>query len=116
MDLHEVVIAINNEVGEAKAEQVSYCSILPIGAKPCGGPWGYLVYSTQETNEDRLKNLIERYDELDKIRNAEDERFSTCDMAQPPNLTLENGSCNGGGPYAWNPHFILEQNGITDED
>lgn len=116
MNLEEVAIAINNEVGEAKAEQLEHCNILPIGAKPCGGPWGYLVYSKETSNESRLKRLIERYDKLDEIRNLEEGLVSTCDVAQPPNLTIENGSCKGEGPYAWNPGEILERNGIEEKE
>jgi hypothetical protein len=116
MNLEEAALAINNEVGSAKAEEVEYCRILPIGAKPCGGPWGYLVYSKEASNESRLKRLIERYDKLDEIRNIEEGLVSTCDVAQPPDLTVKNGSCKGEGAYAWNPGEILERNGIEDEN
>lgn len=113
MDLEQTAIAISKEVGEAKADDVSHCDILPIGDKPCGGPWGYLVYSKQASTDSTLKRLVERYNELDKIRNEEDGIMSPCDMAQPPTLTLENGSCKGEGSYAWNPGYILERNNIN---
>ena len=114
MNLEEVAKAIDQEVGKARADRVSQCAILPIGAKPCGGPWGYLVYSKKESNESRLKKLIERYDKLDEIRNIEEGRVSTCDVAQPPDLIIENGSCKGDGAYAWNPGYILDRNGIEE--
>lgn len=114
MNLEEISIEINAEVGDANAEDLSQCNILPIGAKPCGGPWGYLVYSTQESNTARLKTLIERYDKLDEIRNKEEGRNSTCDVSSPPELELRNGQCHGEGGYAWNPGFILEVNGIEE--
>lgn len=114
MNLEETAKAIDKEVGEARAKHISQCDILPIGAKPCGGPWGYLVYSGQNSSESTLKKLIERYDKLDKIRNTEEDRFSTCEMAAEPTLTIENGSCKGEGSYAWNPGHILERNGIEE--
>lgn len=114
MTLEEVAKKIDQHVGQAPADRVSQCSILPIGAKPCGGPWGFLVYSKKESSETTLKKLIERYDELDEIRNIEEGRASTCDVAQPPDFTLENGFCKGEGPYAWNPGQILKWNGIEE--
>ena len=112
MSLEDVAIAIDNEVGKAKADSISQCDIMPIGAKPCGGSWGYLVYSKKMSDEASLKELVDKYYELDEIRNKEEGLASTCDVAQPPELTLENGYCKGKGVYAWNPGFILKRNGI----
>lgn len=115
MNIRDVSIAIDREVTDASADDVSKCNILPIGEKPCGGPWGYLVYSKEVSDTSKLKNLVERYNQLDNIRNKEEELISPCDMAQAPNLILENGSCTGQGSYAWNPGTILEKNYIEAE-
>lgn len=112
MDLEDIAVAIDEEVGNAEADHISQCDIKPIGAKPCGGPWGYLVYSKKVSSESTLDNLIERYNKLDEIRNVEEGLASTCDVAQPPDLTLKNGTCFGDGHYAWNPGDILVINGI----
>lgn len=58
MDLEQTAKAINNEIGEAGAKHVSQCDVLPIGAKPCGGPRGFLIYSETESDESKLKKLI----------------------------------------------------------
>ena len=116
MNLEEVARAIDKEVGEADADQVSNCKILPIGDKPCGGPWGYLVYSNKKSDTVILTELIERYDKLDKIRNEEEGRVSTCDVAQEPVVSLEDGFCKGQGPYAWNPGKILKRNSFESND
>jgi hypothetical protein len=112
MNLEEVATLIHEQVGEAKASNVHSCSVLPIGAKPCGGPWGYLVFSDESSDSTVLKILIERYDELDHQRNLELGRGSTCDYATEPQLILQNGMCHGEGRYAWNPGDILRFNGI----
>ncbi len=103
LDLKEVAQLIDKEVGEAKAQNISSCSTIPIGVKPCGGPWGHIVFSDEESNRDTLIKLVERYNELDQIRNEESNRGSTCDFATAPNLTIKDGSCYGEGRYAWNP-------------
>lgn len=112
MDLKQIAIEIHNEVGQARADDISQCRILPIGTKPCGGPWGYLVYSKKESNQKRLETLVDYYDKLDKIRNEEEGRISTCEVATPPILELREGKCHGTGRYAWNPGYILDFNDI----
>lgn len=114
MNIEEVAILIDNYVGNANAEQLSQCDIVPIGAKPCGGPWGYLVFSTQNSNKSVLINYANRYTELDSIRNIEEDRGSTCDITPVPDLTLQNGACRGSRG-AWNPGDILSFNGINND-
>jgi hypothetical protein len=107
LSIDEIAELIDQEVGNAGAESLSSCSVLAIGAKPCGGPWGYLVYSKEYSDPEKLKRLVERYNELDEIRMKEEGYGSTCDYATEPTLSLENGSCHGEG-YAWNPGEVRE--------
>ena len=44
-------------VGAARCENVAQCRSIGIGAKPCGGPWDYLIYSILDTD---VKLLNER--------------------------------------------------------
>ena len=110
--IEEIAQMIQDEVGSARASETNQCDFIPIGVKPAGGPWGYLVFSTEESSRERLERLVERYNELDAERNKENNGFSTADVATPPDLSLINGTCRGEGPYAWNPGYILEFNGI----
>lgn len=114
MSIEEVAKLINEQVGDAKASNVNSCSTLPIGSKPCGGPWGHLVFSDERSDSTILKVLIERYDELDHKRNVENGIGSTCDFATAPTLILRDGHCYGEGRYAWNPGDILRFNGLAD--
>jgi hypothetical protein len=111
MNLEEIAVYINNYVGNAEADHSNQCQTVPIGAKPCGGPWGHLVFSTKTASKDVLSNLVERYNDLDEIRNKEEGRASTCDYATKPEVTLTAGTCRGER-YAWNPGDILKFNGI----
>jgi hypothetical protein len=115
MSLEEVAKTIHDHVGEAEADHLSQCSMLPIGAKPCGGPWGYLVFSSENSSETFLKKLINRYNVLDAKRNKEEGRMSTCDIARKPDLVLTDGTCRGEKGHAWNPGDILMFNGIKDD-
>ncbi|WP_069132891.1 hypothetical protein [Rhodohalobacter halophilus] len=102
LSIDEVAKLIEMEVGDAKANELSSCSTMAIGAKPCGGPWGYIVYSTEQSDTNKLQRLVDRYNELDDIRNREKGLGSMCDFATKPELELIGGQCHGDGHYAWN--------------
>lgn len=83
---------IHNEVGSADR-----CEIIPIGVKPAGGSRGYLVFSTEVSDREKLENLVDRYNELDAIRTEEIGGMSTADFATEPSIRLNNGVCYGEG-------------------
>lgn len=110
--ISEIAQMIHDEIGNAEAESAAHCEMIPIGVKPAGGPWGYLVFSSQTSDLEKLEKLVERYNELDAQRNEDDGGFSTADFATEPVLTLQNGSCFGDGLYAWNPGEILSKHAL----
>jgi hypothetical protein len=101
--LEEIEKMIHDEVGSAEAVSADRCDIIPIGVKPAGGPRGYLVFSTEISDREKLEKLVERYNELDAIRNEETGQMSTADFATEPSVRLNNGVCHGDGLYAFNP-------------
>lgn len=111
LTIDEVAQLIEMEVGNAETDNLSSCKVLPIGAKPCGGPWGYLVYSEEASDTDKLKQLVDKYNELDEIRMKKEGLGSTCDVATEPELSIKNGSCHGEG-YAWNPGEVMDRHNI----
>jgi hypothetical protein len=84
---------IEEEIGEAKASDVAACRTLPLGAKPCGGPWTYLVYSAEASDSTRLAELAAEYHDVNAEWNEACELASDCMMVGPPDVTLENGRC-----------------------
>lgn len=112
--LEEIAVKINEMVGEAEASDAAYCEMMPIGVKPAGGPWGYLVFSSENLDTEELTRLVERYNELDDARNEDGGFMSTGDVATEPELQLVGSRCRGIGLYAWNPGFILEFNDIDE--
>lgn len=101
--IEEIAKEIDQLIGNAEAESIDQCALMPIGSKPAGGPWGFLVYSKKNTDQEKLENLVEKYNELDAARNEESGGFSTADVATGPQIVIRNGSCFGEGMYAWNP-------------
>lgn len=93
--LQEIKSRIERVVG-LRADEASQCRAMPIGAKPCGGPWAYFVYSASSTDEDMLKELVAAYDARQAILNRRDGHISTCDMVMPPTVALDDGICVAG--------------------
>ena len=64
---------------------------IAIGSKGCGGPTGYLGY-TSSINVKELEQLAERYTNLQKEYNRKWEIISDCMYHMPPkSVTCENG-------------------------
>jgi hypothetical protein len=60
------------------------CTALPLGAKPCGGPWAYVSYCPTSPDAERLRAMAA---ELARVERAYNERYSvasTCDLAAEP--------------------------------
>ena len=69
------------------------CRTRPMGAKPCGGPWEYLVYCSLTTDEKALDAHLERLRQFEDSLNRRYGIGSTCDMAMEPEVALQSGSC-----------------------
>jgi hypothetical protein len=91
--LRELKRAIDEEIGEPRADSVAQCKYIGFGAKPCGGPWMYLVYSTARTDESKLHRLVREFNALQKKINEEEQLGSDCSVPPEPELVLENGVC-----------------------
>lgn len=93
--LQELRRGIEGAVG-VQASEAGQCRAMPIGAKPCGGPWAYFVYAVPTTDEDVLKELVAAYDARQALLNRRDGHMSTCDMVMPPTVGLDEGICIAG--------------------
>ncbi|WP_248724687.1 hypothetical protein [Seonamhaeicola sp. ML3] len=71
----------------------SECRFIAFGSKPCGGPWGFLVYSTSiDTND--LEAKVEQYNTLEAAFNSKWGLASDCSVpAQPTDVICENNKC-----------------------
>ena len=84
---------IEQEIGTPTANEPSQCKLIAFGAKPCGGPARYLVYSTEKTNEFRLKQLVNEFNGLAKKINEERKMMSDCMFVTEPKVELVDKVC-----------------------
>lgn len=85
-------------VQDAVCKEPADCATIGFGAKPCGGPWEYLVYSKSSVDEEVLKELVARYNEFNDVLNRRYGWSSTCDVAIRPEVSCVDGRCVGVAP------------------
>lgn len=84
---------IRDEIGMAECDNASQCKTLPIGHKSCGGPEGYLAYSTKSGNSERLLALAGQYAAARKAENERSGMLSNCRMEPDPGATCVASRC-----------------------
>jgi hypothetical protein len=85
--------SIRAEIGDAPCSSSSVCQTIPFGAKACGGPQQYLIYSTSATDSARLAREVARYNEAQRKRNREEGRVSDCSVVVRPQVSCVSGQC-----------------------
>ncbi|MGE0353848.1 MAG: hypothetical protein AB7Q69_11450 [Gemmatimonadales bacterium] len=80
-------------IGDPVCTDVSQCRAIAFGAKPCGGPREYLVYSMANADSLRLDSLVSRYNAVDREMNQSGGMVSDCSVVMPPVLERVDGRC-----------------------
>ena len=93
LKLEKLATEINNLADSSVCNENSECAYIAFGKKPCGGPWGYIVYSIS-INTEILLNKVEEYNQLEDEYNVKWGVISDCMFVTPPiSLICENGKC-----------------------
>ena len=84
-------------IGDAACDNDTQCATIGIGAKACGGPSSYLAWSTQRTDGERLRALVERDAEAQRKAMAARGMLSDCAVVPDPGAycdrTPGRGTC-----------------------
>jgi len=80
-------------VGEATCAEQAECFYIGLGAKPCGGPWEYLIYSSANTDTTELFLKVQEYNDWNIVINKRYEYVSDCSVPDPPKLVCISGKC-----------------------
>ena len=84
---------IQELVNESNCSESSQCSYIAYGTKACGGPQGYLVFSS-EIDTEKLKDLVEKYTLAEDTYNMQNGIMSDCSIPSPPeNIKCSDGKC-----------------------
>lgn len=69
---------------------------MPLGAKPCGGPWRYVVFSTATADSVRLVAAAAEHTVLEAEQNRRTGAVSDCRFVAAPTLSCSRGYCVSG--------------------
>lgn len=86
---------IRTLVADASCNDLADCRVIGYGAKPCGGPWTYLIYCVRAVDTARLASLVSIHYELERAINLKEGVFSDCSVPTPPHLGIIDGKCAG---------------------
>jgi hypothetical protein len=80
-------------IGPAACTADAQCRTVPVGAKACGGPAGYLAWSVEGTEAARLTALAARQAEAQRRELQAEGRRSNCALVTDPGARCVAGQC-----------------------
>ena len=85
--------ALRELVTHPSCGDVLQCRSIAFGSKPCGGPWSYLIYSTQTADSAAIVDAVAKYNEGEARRNEMEGRSSDCVFVSAPQLECVESRC-----------------------
>lgn len=89
----ELLALVRQQLRPAYASTADECRVLGVGSRPCGGPERFMVYSTANTNEAVLLELVEAYNRKRAVDDAREGLVSDCSVLPEPAVVLKDGIC-----------------------
>lgn len=77
------------------------CRVLPVGKRACGGPSGFVVFSTEYSDEATVKTLASQITALENTYNLSTNAMSICEHLSEPTVQCIASTCaatNGNNP------------------
>lgn len=96
-DLSSLRTEIKELIADKSCSQSSDCKLIALGAKPCGGPDSYEVYSSVNTDEKKLSKLAKKLESLHKEYNKKNQIMGICMMEPEPSFSCKNSQCTKSG-------------------
>jgi hypothetical protein len=94
---------IQSAIGDASCTSTDQCKTMALGHKACGGPEGFVAYSTKAGNAARIVSLGAAYEAERRSQTVKSGMMSTCSVQIDPGATCSAGTCvkqAGGAPLA----------------
>jgi len=70
------------------------CQIIGVGISPCGGFSNYSVYSEKNTNVKKLKENVNQFNQIMRIKNRKNKLVGICRHIEPPKTQCQQNRCS----------------------
>ncbi|GJM29950.1 MAG: hypothetical protein DHS20C17_25850 [Cyclobacteriaceae bacterium] len=91
--LAEISAEVEAVIANKSCNGADDCASIAWGSKPCGGPWGYLVYAPSNVEVSRLESLVAEYNSLESELNQLRGSASDCALVEQPELECTDNVC-----------------------
>jgi len=91
--LEKMEADIDELIGEPTCKGNGDCRTIAFGAKPCGGPWSYKVYSASSVDTLALEQEVAAYNKFNQTLNERYGWMSDCSLAIRPGVECLDGHC-----------------------
>lgn len=89
---------IDDLIGDAACAGGADCRAVAFGAKPCGGPWTYKVFSVATVDTAELLRLVKTYNTYNARLNETWGWASDCAFVGEPDVDCVEGRCRAVVP------------------
>ncbi|HSI70537.1 MAG TPA: hypothetical protein VK941_09910 [Gillisia sp.] len=91
--LDQQLLAIEALIEAGGCSTAGECHFIPYGSKACGGPQGYLIFSSN-VDRDELQNKVDIYTKAEATYNEQQGIMSDCSIPpEPQKLDCVDGNC-----------------------
>jgi hypothetical protein len=89
---------LDAEIGDARCTEDAQCRTLAVGAKACGGPQGWVAWSTAVSRAEPLQALAAELAQRQKVRNEVAGAVSDCSVVPDPGARCVAQRCTLRSP------------------
>ncbi|NVK22183.1 MAG: hypothetical protein HWD86_06665 [Kangiellaceae bacterium] len=94
MEAQQLLQNIEAMIADKSCQQVSDCDLLPVGARPCGGPDSYLPYAPNKVSDPKvLSALNQAYKKKIQDYFAENQIMGICVATPKPSVACQQNQC-----------------------
>ena len=85
--------ALRDAIGTPICETDADCHVVGVGAKACGGPEGYLPWSSRTSDATTIQSLAEQHKTVREAEIAASGEISTCEILLKPAVHCQAKRC-----------------------
>lgn len=91
--IEELKAQLDQLTANKQCSSDTVCRVLPVGKRACGGPSGFVIFSTEHSNTDTVQDLTSRITTLEQAINFNSNAMSICEHLSQPTVQCVANAC-----------------------